>query len=566
MCGIAGILGSYKKEQLHTMLNTIIHRGPDATDTYFDNQIALGHNRLSIIDLSPAANQPFISNDGRFILVFNGEIYNYLELKTLLKEAYNFKTDSDSEVLLAAYTVWGKDCLEKLKGMFAFAVWDVHTKTLFVARDRFGVKPFYYHQSSSTFYFASEIKALFAAGIAKNYHEKVWANYFIHGSYGDINETFWNEIYQLPAGHYLLKSDQKISIKKWYFFENRVENYLHNDLSSQEAMDRYSILLRESINLRFRSDVPIGFNVSGGLDSSTLLAYVNQQENSSNIQAYTFYTGDERYDELPWVQQMLSITDNPLKEVLFSAEEVKYYHEKISYHQDEPYGGIPTLAYTKIFEQARKDGFVVLLDGQGMDEQWAGYDYYIKKSESLIQGVSKSPFKKNTLSQDFLDLSKKPTYPELFDDEILNLQYRDLFHTKIPRALRFNDRVSMAFSTELREPFLDHDLVEFAFSLPQDYKISKGVQKYLLRKIVSKLLPAKITYAPKRPIQTPQREWIGNELKSEIDNGIERIYSSKYTHWFDLDQVQSEWKKYLEGDNDSSFHIWQWYNFSQLID
>ncbi len=564
MCGISGIIGNNSNNKvLSKMIETQKHRGPDSFGKYVKKGVCLGHNRLSIIDLSEAANQPFIDESGRYVLVFNGEIYNYLELKSELD--YNFKTDSDTEVLLAAFIKWGKECLHKLNGMFSFAIWDSTEKKFFAARDRFGVKPFYYHFSKNTFYFASEIKTLHAADVDKKPNEKVWANYFVYGSYGMPNETFWEGIQQLPGGHTLEFENNQIIIEKWYVFEEEIKKH-QKKRSYEEVKSEYIALLKDSIKLRFRADVPVGFNVSGGLDSSALLAFVNLlDEDKSKINAYTFYTDDERYDELPWVEEMISFTKNPLKKVLLEAKEVNELSEKISKFQDEPFGGIPTLAYSKIFQKAREDGVLVLLDGQGMDEQWAGYDYYVKKSESLIQGVNKSPFRKNTLSEYLLNLADKPKYPMPFKEDLLNLQFRDLFYTKIPRALRFNDRVSMAYSTELREPFLDYRLVELAFSQPIEYKIKAGVQKSMLREIVSEYLSDSISYAPKRPLQTPQREWLNNELRKNVDVSIESIKKSTFKNWFHLNELEREWEKYKSGNMDSSFHIWQWINFELLI-
>lgn len=578
MCGIAGIIGDYKEFHLNEMLVSQFHRGPDATGKYFDSgYAALGHNRLAIIDLSAQSNQPFADNSGRYVIVFNGEVYNYIEIKAALQNQYDFKTESDTEVLLVAFIVYGKSCLQKLNGMFSFAIWDNHEKKLFAARDRFGVKPFYYSLFNHTFYFSSEIKALHAAGIVKEPKEKVWASYFAFGSYGMPDETFWNGIIQLPAGHFLEYESKNLTINKWYFFEDEVAKQPKN-LTFEQAKERYVGLLKDSINLRFRADVSVGFNVSGGLDSSVLLSLVNLQENGnvinykskivdlqSTINAYTFYSNNLNYDELPWVEEMISKTNNPLKKVLLRANEVPDFTRKISWQQDEPFGGIPTLAYAKIFEQARKDCVLVLLDGQGMDEQWAGYDYYTQNNEATIQGVQDSPYKINMLSDSFLAKAVKPIYPKLFDDEVLNKQYRDLFYTKIPRALRFNDRISMAFSTELREPFLDYRLVEFAFSLPLDFKIKNGQTKFMLREIASEYLADDLVFAPKRALQTPQREWLADDLKEWVAHCFGIIKASGFSVWFDLDEMQKELELYFLGNCQSSFHIWQCVSFCEMI-
>lgn len=565
MCGIAGIISSRPVTQdLNKMLRQQAHRGPDHTGTYVDEGFAgLGHNRLSIIDLTSDANEPFRDNSGRYFLSFNGEIYNYIELREELKDHYSFKTASDTEVLLAAYIIWGKDCLHRFNGMFSFAIWDSQEKILFAARDRFGVKPFHYSQEKGSLYFSSEIKTLQSVLERSNPNKRVWANYFTYGSYGAPDETFFEKIYQLPGGHFLEFKAGKLSIERWYDFVNRVKN-IRNDHSFEEAKEIYLELLRDSIKLRFRADVPIGFNISGGVDSSLLLALVNQSEEKKQIKAYTFYTGDDRYDELPWVQQMIETTSNPLSKVKLTSDEVPDLAKTIAALQDEPFGGIPTLAYSKIFEQAQKEGIKVLLDGQGMDEQWAGYDYYLEvntsdKKEATIQGLGKiNPLKPNVLSPEFAALAEKPVFPTPFDNRLQNLQYRDLFYTKIPRALRFNDRISMGFGIELREPFLDYRLVEFAFAQPEHFKIYNGTQKYLLRELLKPLVPKSLTYAPKRPLQTPQREWLGEELKDFVEVQLQCLKTSAFHEWFDIEEMEKEWKSYLKGNNESSFHLWQW--------
>ena len=565
MCGIAGILGKNAKSNvIDDMLIVQHHRGPDYTGKWLEEGVALGHNRLSIIDLSNSANQPFFDETKRYAIVFNGEIYNYIELRKKLESSYNFRTTSDTEVLLAAFIFWGKDCLKYLNGMFSFAIYDSKSKSLFAARDRFGVKPFFYHKSNDSFYFSSEIKAIHAAGIKKKPHEEIWASYFVYGSYGMPDETFWEEIYQLPGGHYLELKNETISITKWYVFEEEIKKF-DEKMPFNVVKKNYASLLKNSIELRFRADVSVGFNISGGLDSSTLLAFVNEMEGKENINAYTFYCGHKDYDELFWVKEMINATQNPLNKVLLTVDHFTKEIDFLTHIQDEPCGGIPTIAYSKIFKEARDNEVIVLLDGQGMDEQWAGYDYYLKKNDQLIQGMKGSPFKKNVLSKEFLSKAKKPTYPNPFEDELLNKQYRDLFYTKIPRALRFNDRVSMAYSTELREPFLDYRLVEYAFAQPYEYKINNGIQKYLLRELVSEYLDDSITNSPKRPLQTPQREWLGNELKDYVETKIDNLKDSDFSSWFDFDEMSYEWQKYKDGDNDSSFHIWQWISFSNLL-
>lgn len=563
MCGIVGIVGgNANATNVLQMLDVQKHRGPDFMDFYCEeNKIALGHNRLSIIDLSSVANQPFTSCCGNYIMVFNGEIYNYIELRMELQSKYPFRTQSDTEVLLNAYKEWGESCLEKFNGMFSFAIWNKKEQLLFAARDRFGVKPLYYFIDSDTFSFASEINPIHAIGIAKKPNDRLWLNFFSEGSYGLPNETFWQNIHQLPGGHFLTFKNNSLQIKKWYFFEERILK-LQSQFNDNEEEYITNLLLR-AINLRFRADVPVGFNLSGGLDSSTLLALIDQQSiDKSSVEAFTFVTNDERYDEIKWVKSMLENRPFHLNVCELSAPEIPDLSMKMAHHQAEPYGGIPTIAYSKIFQTASQKGVKVLLDGQGSDEAWAGYDYYLNNKQNIIQGVTKSPFRTSVLDTDFAKDYQKTIYQKPFDDNLLNLQYRDLFYTKIPRALRFNDRVSMLYGTELREPFLDFELVEYVFSRPKDFKLKDGIQKWMLRKIADNFLQKDLVLAPKRALQTPQREWLSHDLKDWVVSEVEFLSN---TNWFQKKELQAELELFYKGDNQSSFHIWQWINTAQIL-
>lgn len=567
MCGIAGILGANPKNvsTIQLMLEAQKHRGPDAISIWNDDQVVFGHNRLSIIDLYERANQPMISNCGNYVIVFNGEIYNYLELKKELT-FYSFSTSSDTEVLLAAYIQWNSKMLEKLNGMFSFAIWNKKENTLFAARDRFGVKPFYYTFFDNQFYFSSEIKTLFAAGIPKNKNHKVWANYYTFGTYGLPDETFYEDIQQLKAGHFFeIKFSENLTFgdvkpQIWYDFPERISKI--KQLSKSALKKQYESLLEDAIQLRFRADVPLGMNVSGGLDSSTLINLVHRNlPSQKNIEAFTFYSNNKNYDELPWVNELMQSTPYQLNKVLLDYNEIPELIKKVSYYQDEPFGGFPTLAYSLLFQSARQKGIKVILDGQGMDEAWAGYDYYHNKSNNVIQGVTSSPVRPEVLLPEFRDLAEKEVYERPFDTDLQNLQYRDLFYTKIPRALRFNDRISMMHSTELREPFLDYRLVELAFAQSATMKIHNGQTKWLLRNLVKEHLGDTVALAPKRALQTPQREWIAKELKPYFSEKINQFSKLDFVNG---KQVNAIWASYCNGDQDNSFYLWQWVNFSSL--
>jgi asparagine synthase (glutamine-hydrolysing) len=562
MCGIAGVVGENVNEsKLTSMLNKQAHRGPDSTGRVVNGNCILGHNRLSIIDLSAEGNQPMVSICGRYFIVFNGELYNYKELRNELS-LINFRSQSDTEVFLQAYIEWGVSFLDKCIGMFAFAIWDSVEHKLFAARDRFGVKPLYYSFTNGLFYFASEIKSLWEAGVKREPKPSVWASYFAYGSYGMPDETFYSSVNQLPAGHFLYYSVNKgLQIKRWYDFQSEI---LKINLSPDEEVEKKCIqLLKESVSLRFRSDVPVGFNLSGGLDSSLLLSVVDSLgDESKSIKAFTFTSGHPQYDELPWVKALLHNRQHPLVDCRLDVLQVPELTAKVSYFQDEPFGGIPTLAYAQIFEEARKLGVLVLLDGQGIDETWGGYDYYAKGTNYFVQGTTSSPTRPEILLPEFLMETTSPEYPSLFDNKLQNLQYRDIFYTKIPRALRFNDRISMMFSTELREPFLDHRLVEFGFAQSDQIKMRWGEQKWLIRKIAQQFIGQELSFAPKRPVQTPQREWLRTELREWAS---ERIALFSKHSWVDRKKIEREWNAYLAHSCDNSFYIWQWINASYLL-
>ncbi len=570
MCGISGIAGQgWSAEQLNAMVGIQLHRGPDDTCTWIspDGLAGLGQNRLSIIDLSSAGRQPMADSSGRYWITFNGEVYNYLELRQELAD-YPYQSHTDTEVVLAAFVRWGTACLEKFIGMFAFLIWDTHTGTLFAARDRFGVKPLYWHQSmDGTLTVASEIKTLFAAGIPATPDTTAWATYLGRGLYDHSERTFWQGVSSLSGGHHLTWQAGKIQIGQWYNLAERTQDFDERPEKTVEA--EYEALMVDSVRLRFRSDVPVGINLSGGLDSSALLGVVRAvQGENSTVKAFTFTTGDPAYDELPWVQQMLDHTRHPHVECRLTAGEVPSLAESVQRAQDEPYSGLPTLAYARLFDIARQQGVIVLLDGNGMDEQWAGYDYYERAlagdSVGTVQGTSEPAFRVDCLNPEFAARSEGFTPRKPFTDSIRNLQYRDAIYTKIPRAMRFNDRISMRVSCELREPFLDHRLFELALRQPVERKLLNGVRKRMLRKITSRLAPAGVVEAPKRPLQTPQREWLRGPLQEWANGHIETAISRLGSSWLDGNAVRGAWRNFCDGRSDNSFYVWQWISLSMM--
>ncbi|HEX8849560.1 MAG TPA: asparagine synthase (glutamine-hydrolyzing) [Gemmatimonadaceae bacterium] len=570
MCGIAGIFGSgWRVDQLDAMAASQHHRGPDARGRWVDpsGRAGLAHNRLSIIDLSEAGRQPMFSADGRCCIVFNGEIYNYLELRAELS-SYPFRTRTDSEVILAAWERWGEACLDRFVGMFAFMLWDSREQRLFAARDRFGVKPLYLARPTPrSLAVSSEIGALREAGVALVPDATSWASYLAAGLTDHSERTFWEGITALPAGHKLVWRDGEARVGRWYDLAAHVGEAT-DERGDAEVEEEYLALLIDSVRLRFRSDVPVGINLSGGLDSSLLLGIVHQVQGAeSEVAAFTFVTGDPAYDELPWVRAMVEHTRHPLVTCALAAEDVPALAASVSGLQLEPFGGIPTLAYARLFEEARARGVIVLLDGQGIDEQWAGYDYYRRAgvgAGTIVQGTSSAPTRPGCLAPEFRALAESAVFARPFVDELRNLQLRDATRTKIPRALRYNDRVSMRASIELREPFLDHRLFELALRQPASRKIRGAVGKWLPRRIAPRVVPRATAEAPKRPLQTPQREWLRGPLRSWCEGRIEQALDAFGDAWLDATAVRGEWARYVAGESDNSFYVWQWVSLGIL--
>lgn len=566
MCGIAGIVGSVAGagELLDAMVASQTHRGPDGRGAWRDASglCHLGHNRLAIIDLSSAGLQPRASADGRWHIVFNGELYNYRELREEIPE-YPFCTSTDTEVILAAWARWGEACLDRFVGMFAFLLWDARERRLFAVRDRFGVKPLYWAEApGGGLFFASEIKALQAAGLGLEPDAANWATYLATGASDFGEETFWQGVRAVPPGHRLLWRDERAEITCWYALPERVGT-IFDERPEAVVAEEYRALLEESVRLRFRADVPVGINLSGGLDSSTLLGVVRAvQGPDSDVKAFTFVTGDPAYDELPWVQRTLGRTRHPSVIAALAPGDVPALAESVATFQDEPFGGLPTLAYARLFEVARAAGVIVLLDGQGMDEQWAGYDYYVRAASgataSLVQGTRGAFIRPECLAPEFRALALRFEPPRPFGDPLRDLQWRDLRFAKLPRALRFNDRASMRASTELREPFLDHRLVELALRQPADRKLRDGQSKWMLRKITQQLLPEGVVEAPKRALQTPQREWLRGPLRDWASDLVEVALDRHGGAWLDTKAVRAAWRGYVDGGSDNSFFVWQW--------
>lgn len=562
MCGIAGIIqlpaAGYGRDQLQKMTLSLAHRGPDGEGDWQnpDGSVLLGHRRLSVIDLSEDGQQPMLYL-GRYTIVHNGELYNYVELKEALQQkGYVFRTKTDTEVIVAAYDCWQEECLQQFDGMFAFAIWDEKKRELFAARDRFGEKPFYYYYDQQRFLFASEMKALWAAGIEKTPNQKMLFNFITIG-YTDNparpEESFFEHIFKLPAASCLKFS--------YIYFQYTVKNYWDidpeaedPDITDEEAAEEFIALFQTAVQRRLRSDVAVGTSLSGGLDSSSIVAML-QALKSGNRPQHCFtavFDGFEK-NEAAFAAEVARQYDLQQHLVSFSEKELLQDWDKLCYQQEEPIGSASIYAQYKVYERARQEGITVLLDGQGADETMAGYSSYYKwywqelfrkrklyRSNELRfakeRGIRESfdyrnmiaayfpsfasvvlerqylvkAISQEDLTKDFVRLQSKEAYytpPEYFN---LNgvLYFNTCIHG-LEELLRYADRNSMAHGCEVRLPFLSHELVEFIFTLPSKFKIRQGWSKWLLRKTMDPLLPAVITWrTDKVGFEPPQQQWM----------------------------------------------------------
>ncbi|MBL0070352.1 MAG: asparagine synthase (glutamine-hydrolyzing) [Bacteroidetes bacterium] len=599
MCGIAGILdqtqpSSDNSRLLDQMLHIQHHRGPDDTGIWNDDHIFLGHNRLSIIDLTEAANQPMHYKN--FTMVYNGEIYNYVEIKQLLlQKGHQFHTHSDSEVILHAYEEWGSACVNHFVGMWAFVIYNKTTKELFVSRDRFGIKPFYYIHTGSTFYFASEIKTLKASPHFKNdLNINQVARGLQMGWLGYNDETYFKYVKALPAACNLFYSDGKVKVEQYW----KPETGKYANLSFDEKKTRFYELFADSIKIHLRSDVPVGSCLSGGLDSSAIVAMVQKISEGLPYKSFSiYYEGKGDVDERPFINEVLKKYPH-VDPVYFSPtdDDVRNHFDKAAYHLDAPSSGSSFISQYFLMKLISESGIKVVLDGQGSDEYLAGYmhSFYrliggmlqkAKLADAITEtfAVNKrignsgiktiSHFGKSMLStmkheQYLYDFEFKNYYPFLvsanIDDpafqldkvpgsKLDNFLYHLLFTTSLPSLLQYEDRNSMAFSVESRVPFLDHRLVEFAFTLADEDKIKQQDTKYILREALKPLLPEAI-YArkDKKGFVTPgESKWLRGPLKHLVEN------HRKLPDFTDKSKVKQIFKDYKDGDNSKAVLVWR---------
>jgi asparagine synthase (glutamine-hydrolysing) len=566
MCGIAGIISIQpallSAHRLKQMTDALAHRGPDG-EAYWINTgqtTGFGHRRLAIIDLGPTGAQP-MHYANRYTIVYNGEIYNYIELKTSLQQkGYQFQTQSDTEVILAAYDCYNTDCLSYFDGMFAFAIWDEQEQQLFAARDRFGEKPFYYFADETQFVFASEMKALWAAGIEKQMNPTMLFNYCTIGytqNPANPAETFYSGIQKLPARSFLqYKLPQRQVIRSEYW---RLDAHAIKDPGADhKVIEQFNNLFTAAVQRRLRSDVPLGTSLSGGLDSSSVLACI-QSLAPAEYKTFSATFPGFASDESAWIQQVTECFDTQNHAVQPGADQLVNDFETICYHQEEPFQSASVAAQYYVYGLAKQHQVKVLLDGQGADEILAGYHKYyhwywqelFRHNKKNLQHELKSArehgitepwdwqhkmaagfpslagryLRRNRtrrqldmpdLTADFIAAAGQSSYDIPHFDQLNNILYYNTFINGLEELLRYADRNSMAHSTEVRLPFLNHELVQFVFSLPSRYKIRDGYTKWLLRKSMSGRLPAGIVWrTDKIGFEPPQQQWMQHKKLQE---------------------------------------------------
>lgn len=564
MCGIAGTFHfepsrTVDRTILDRMTDALSHRGPDGKAFFVKNNIGLGHTRLAIIDLS-TGDQPMFSKDKNLVIVYNGEIYNYLELKEELKSlGYSFDTTSDTEVILNAYREWGFECQNKFNGMWAFALWDARQQHLFLSRDRMGEKPLHYSVRDDSFLFGSEIKSILASGYAYAGADHLWDVYLSLG-YVPAPHTFYSGISKVMPGHFLVVKDGKVKEQTYWDLPSVDERDLRRD--EPKVLEEFENYFGDSVRIRMRSDVPFGAFLSGGLDSSSVVAAMAEESNSP-VETFTIGFTEKSFDERELAREVATKFCTNHHEQIAQPETFDESLQKVVSHFDEPFGDASAVPVALVSGLARQS-VTVALTGDGGDEVLSGYPSYVteklaaqyRKVPALMRGAfyqsvdlacnlarNDSRYRLNRLKR-FLYLSAA-SFDERFTSK-LSLLNRNSIQSLIPRdvpqltieeylsgvfakcsftdpfyrLMYFNlkvslpddmlakvDRMSMSHSLETRVPFLDHRLVELTYGVNKDLKLPRYDQKHLLKATYGKRLPPSLVKGPKRSFRVPLREW-----------------------------------------------------------
>jgi asparagine synthase (glutamine-hydrolysing) len=516
MCGIVGILNFknfINQEELDCFTDALAHRGPDGRGTFVDANLGLGHRRLAILDLSDAGKCPMAygGKDGkRYWITYNGEIYNFLELRNELKSlGYEFKTETDTEIILASYSQWGKDCLLRFNGMWAFAIWDSIEKKLFIARDRFGIKPLYYSSTSERFIFASEMKAFLNL---KNFSVKLNNDIIpqiIQNSYayeGITDQTLMKGVLRLPAGHFVtVHSDGNYNLEKWWDTAKHIPKVPD---TYEDQIQQFCEIFLDAVKIRMRSDVAIGTCLSGGLDSSAVASSMSMIHRSSRNedlercpkdwqQTFIATFPGTKIDEKEYADEVVRHTNAKPHYWIFDENDALNHLIDSVWAMEDIYGGIAVPVWC-LYRELRRSNVVVSLDGHGGDELLGGYTWYLD-------------WPMNEVNQNL---------------------YSDFHYTLLPAILRNYDRCSMAHGIEVRMPFMDWRLVTFAFGLSPETKFGGGYTKRILRDSMNGIMPEKILRrVNKIGFNSPMIEWFNGGMKPLIEKVVNHKFWIESPYW-----------------------------------
>lgn len=594
MCGITGYIGNTenKEQVIKDMMDSIKHRGPDGQGFYTDDYIALGHVRLSIIDVKGGI-QPMYSSDKNYCIIFNGEIYNYIEIKEELKKKYKFKTTCDTEVLLYSYIEYKEKMLDKIRGMFSFVIYDKKEKTLFGARDHFGVKPFYYYKAGATFMFASEIKAFLKNPLfKKEFNESVLPSY-LSFNFVPTEETFFKNVYKLAPGHYFTYKNGKLNIKEYFdiTFNEKLDD-------REKAIDEIEEVMKDSVEKHMRSDVLVGSFLSSGVDSSYLVSLARPDL------TYTIGYSIEKFNELEYAQDLTNRLGIKNKHKIIEKDEYFKTLPKVIYHLDEPLADPSEVSLYFLSKLASKD-VKVCLSGEGADELFGGYNYYV--SDKILPMYNKVPkcirhfiakicthlpevkginfFIRRglTLEENYCGVNKvfsekernyylkkkskiknsditKNTFEKTKNNsDLIKMQAVDFEYWLQKDILLKGDKMSMANSLEVRVPFLDKEVFKVASSLAPNTKLEGNQTKYALRQAAKRVIPNESYNKKKLGFPVPLRYWlkeedVHNEIKKTIDSDFSKeIFNNKRLNKL-LDKVYT-------GKTDKYKKLWTIYIF-----
>ncbi|WP_284410907.1 asparagine synthase (glutamine-hydrolyzing) [Acidovorax sp. SUPP2539] len=620
MCGIAGLALSdtteFAAERMQRSLQLLKRRGPDRSSTFqfqwCEKTLMLGHTRLSVIDLTEAAAQPMNSPDDRFTLVFNGEIYNYKELRSELTAAgRRFRSASDTEVLLQAWAHWGEAALTRFVGMFAFVIFDRETSTLYGARDAFGIKPFYYSASGASFVFASEIPAVQALrSTAPKLDLQTSYDYLVHGNYDAGERTFFSDVLALPAGHqftYDLRSNV-LQIKPWW----APKITLVEPIAFSDAADGLRNHLLNSVRLHLRSDVPLGAALSGGLDSSAIVGCMRHLEPDVPIHTFSFIASGSAVSEECWVDQVNTQVGAVAHKVSIAPSELAADLDDMIAALGEPFGSTSIYAQYRVFKLAREHGMTVTLDGQGADELCGGYvGYPGPRVRSLLDGghwlgalsflgkwgrwpgragldglkAAVAEYTSDAAYQALRRMNGASASPSWIDAHVLadagvTLRFprelpsqtaserrmvaelaRSLHGVGLPGLLRHGDRNSMRFSVESRVPFLTTELADFLLTLPEEYLVSpQGETKHLLRRAMRGLVPDEIlNRRDKIGFATPEQAWL-LQMAPQVREWLRYPLNLPFLR---QNEVLKAFDQVVAGQRPFSWQVWRWINFTR---